>query len=83
MSEGLDYLPALIDVKTDTDKLLGKDILTNINVFRYKNGKWIDLHPSVINPRYDFLKKVPEESKLTKELDKLLVVSMPIFLTSM
>ncbi|MCE8612952.1 hypothetical protein J8L08_06680 [Bacteroides fragilis] len=73
LSEGLDYLPALIDVKTDTDKLQGKDILTNINVFRYKNGKWIDLHPSVINPRYDFLKKVPEESKLTKELDKLLV----------
>lgn len=73
LDEGLDYLPALIDVKSDTDKLQGKDILANITVFRYKNGQWIDLHPSVINPRYDFLKKVPEESKLTKELDRLLV----------
>lgn len=73
LDEGLDYLPALIDVKSDTDKLQGKDILANITVFRYKNGQWIDLHPSLINPRYDFLKKVPEESKLTKELDRLLV----------
>lgn len=73
LSEGLDYLPALVDVKAKTEQLHGKDILTNINVYRYKNGRLIDLHPSVINSRYDFLKKVPEESRLTKELEKLLV----------